>query len=187
MGEIFSLKANLNLDDDFEIKLVKKARKGDSDAFTELYKINKVYLYKIAYSYVKDENKALDILQECAYKGFLNINKLKNPNFFKTWITKVLINIAIDFLKSDNKIIYLNDDTSLVSSEESISIEEKLDLYTAIDSLRESYKTVIILKYFNDMSIDEISYVMNIPINTVKSNLRRAKESLNKVLREEVR
>ena len=56
-----------------EITLVKKAKKGDSDAFTELYKIYKIYLYKIAYSYVKDEDKALDIIQETICKAYVSL------------------------------------------------------------------------------------------------------------------
>lgn len=168
-----------------DITLAKKAKNGDSDAFTELYKMHKIYLYKIAYSYVKDENKALDIMQECAYKGFLNVHKLKKTNIFKTWITRILINVAIDYLKKDSKIIYLDNDSSVSCNEEDVSLEEKMDLYNAIDTLKDKHKTVIILKYFNNMSIDDIARTMEIPSNTVKSHLRRAKESLSKILKED--
>lgn len=168
-----------------EVTLAKKAINGDSDSFTELYKIHKIYLYKIAYSYVKDESKALDIMQECAYKGFLNVHKLKKPNLFKTWITRILINISIDYIKKDNKIVYLDNDSTIPCAEESVSLEEKMDLYNAIDTLNDKYKTVIILRYFNNMSIDDIANTMEIPSNTVKSHLRRAKESLNKILKED--
>lgn len=168
-----------------EIKLAKKAIKGDSEAYTELVKINKNYLYKIAYSYVKDEEKALDILQESIYKGFLNIKKLKSPDFFKTWITKILINESINIIRKDSKVSYLDEDTPLICNEKSISTEERLDLYDAIDNLKETYKTVIILKYFNDKTIEDIAYTMDIPSNTVKSHLRRAKEVLSKILKED--
>lgn len=170
-------------DENIELKLAKRAIKGNEDSFVELIKIHKVSLYKIAYSYVKDEQKALDIIQECTYKGLLGIRKLKNPQFFKTWITKILINIAINNSKKESKVLYLNDEV-LIANKESVGIEEKLDLYNAIDKLRDTYKSVIILKYFDNMSIDEISYAMDIPANTVKSHLKRAKESLSKILKE---
>lgn len=185
MVGLLSLPWQIRKEETLEISLAKKAKNGDSEAFMELYTINKIYLYKIAYSYVKDEDKALDILQECACKGFLNVHKLKEPKIFKTWITRVLINVAIDYVRKESKIIYLGEDAVIVDDIiENISLEEKMDLYNAIDSLRENYKTVIVLKYFNYMSIEDIAYAMDIPSNTVKSHLRRAKESLNKILKE---
>ena len=78
----------------------------------------------------------------------------------------------------------MEDENSIIYSEKSISIEEKLDLYDAIDLLKPKYKTVIILKYFDDMKIEDISYVLNTPENTVKSHLKRAKESLSSILKE---
>lgn len=168
-----------------EIDYVRKAIKGDEDAFVEAMKVHKVSLYKVAFSYVKEEQKALDILHECTYKGLLAVTKLKNPEFFKTWITRILINTAINYTKKDSKTVYLDDDSGLVFKDESLPVEEKIDLYNAIDNLRDKYKTVIILKYFENMSIDQISNIMDIPSNTVKSHLRRAKEALGESLRED--
>ncbi len=168
-----------------EIELVKASIKGDSISFTELIKLHKVSLYKIAYSYVKDEQKALDIIQDTTYKGLLNIRNLKNPEFFKTWITRILINVSIDYTKNEDKIVYLDEEIPLVENSDSITIDEKVDLYDAIDKLRDKYKMVIILKYFNDMTDEQISNNMDIPINTVKSHLRRAKEELKQFLKED--
>ena len=94
-------------DENSETFLIKKAINGDAESFTELMKIYKTYLYKIAFSYVKDEQKALDILQECVYRALLNIEKLKKPKFFKTWITKILINVSINYIQKESKIVYL--------------------------------------------------------------------------------
>ena len=116
-----------------EIELVKASIKGDSVSFTELMKLHKVSLYKIAYSYVKDEQKALDIIQDTTYKGLLNIRNLKNPEFFKTWITRILINVSIDYTKNEDKIVYLDEEIPLVENSDSITIDEKVDLYDAID------------------------------------------------------
>lgn len=184
MERIFTLPWVATKGDSLEVKLAKKAIKGNEEALIELMKLNKVSLYKIAYSYVKDEDKALEILQEATYKGLLGIGKLKNPEFFKTWITRIVINTAINITRKDSKITYLSDDSPLIYKEVALPIDEKIDLYNAIDKLRDKYKTVIILKYFDGMSIEEIAYVMDIPENTVKSHLRRAKEALSKSLRE---
>jgi len=138
----------------------------------------------VAYTYVKDKQVALDILQETSFKAWLNIHTLKDEEKFKPWITKILVNTALNYIKKESKVIYMEDENSIIYSEKSISIEEKLDLYDAIDLLKPKYKTVIILKYFDDMKIEDISYVLNTPENTVKSHLKRAKESLSSILKE---
>ena len=123
-------------------------------------------------------------MQENSFKAWLNIHTLKDEEKFKPWITKILVNTALNYIKKESKVIYMEDENSIIYSEKSISIEEKLDLYDAIDLLKPKYKTVIILKYFDDMKIEDISYVLNTPENTVKSHLKRAKESLSSILKE---
>lgn len=161
-----------------------KSIKTNCASFEKLLLQYKSYLYKVAYTYVKDKQVALDILQETSFKAWLNIHTLKDEEKFKPWITKILVNTALNYIKKESKVIYMEDENSIIYSEKSISIEEKLDLYDAIDLLKPKYKTVIILKYFDDMKIEYISYVLNIPENTVKSHLKRAKESLSSILKE---
>ena len=167
----------------------KNSIKNNSEAFEELLLQYKSYLYKVAYTYVKDKETALDILQETSFKAWLNIHTLKDEEKFKPWITKILVNTAINYIRKESKVIYIDDENPIISSEnivskKAISLEEKLDLYKAIDLLKPKYKTVIILKYFDDMKIEDISYVLDVPINTVKSHLKRAKESLSDILKE---
>ena len=161
-----------------------KSIKTNCASFEKLLLQYKSYLYKVAYTYVKDKQVALDILQETSSKAWLNIHTLKDEEKFKPWITKILVNTALNYIKKESKVIYMEDENSIIYSEKSISIEEKLDLYDAIDLLKPKYKTVIILKYFDDMKIEDISYVLNTPENTVKSHLKRAKESLSSILKE---
>ena len=159
-----------------------KSIKTNCASFEKLLLQYKSYLYKVAYTYVKDKQVALDILQETSFKAWLNIHTLKDEEKFKPWITKILVNTALNYIKKESKVIYMEDENSIIYSD--ISIEEKLDLYDAIDLLKPKYKTVIILKYFDDMKIEDISYVLNTPENTVKSHLKRAKESLSSILKE---
>eukprot|EP00828_Plagiopyla_frontata_P046556 TRINITY_DN8307_c0_g1_i2.p2 TRINITY_DN8307_c0_g1~~TRINITY_DN8307_c0_g1_i2.p2 ORF type:complete len:188 (-),score=40.71 TRINITY_DN8307_c0_g1_i2:112-675(-) len=173
----------LNFKIDDETRLIKKSIAGDKQSFSELIKKNKLYLYKTAYTYVKNEEDALEILQECTYRVLISIEKLKKYKYFKTWITRIVINCSLDFIKKENTLYPLKDEIKMESTNE--SIDEKLDLYNAIDLLRDNYKTVIILKYFNDMTIENIARVMQAPENTVKTYLRRAKESLSKILKED--
>lgn len=167
-----------------EIRLIKESMKGNKESFGILIKKNKEYLYKMAFLYVKDEQDALEVIHETVYRAFLNIEKLKKAKFFNTWITRILINVSIDFLKKKGKNEMLDESTPIRKEKCEISTEEKLDLYNAIDLLNDSYKTVIIMMYFNDMKIKDIAKVMEIPENTVKTYLRRAKQALGEVLKE---
>ncbi|EGT0696698.1 TPA: sigma-70 family RNA polymerase sigma factor [Clostridium perfringens] len=167
-----------------EIKLIKESMKGNKESFGILIKNNKEYLYKMAFLYVKDEQDALEVIHETVYRAFLNIEKLKKAKFFNTWITRILINVSIDFLKKKGKNEMLDESTPIKKERCEISTEEKLDLYNAIDLLNDNYKTVIIMMYFNDMKIKDISKVMETPENTVKTYLRRAKQALGEVLKE---
>lgn len=167
-----------------KIKLIKESMKGNKESFGILIKNNKEYLYKMAFLYVKDEQDALEVIHETIYRAFLNIEKLKKAKFFNTWITRILINVSIDFLKKKGKNEMLDESTPIIKEKCEISTEEKLDLYNAIDLLNDNYKTVIIMMYFNDMKIKDISKVMEIPENTVKTYLRRAKQALGEVLKE---
>ena len=148
-----------------EIKLIKESMKGNKESFGILIKNNKV-------------------IHETVYRAFLNIEKLKKAKFFNTWITRILINVSIDFLKKKGKNEMLDESTPIIKEKCEISTEEKLDLYNAIDLLNDNYKTVIIMMYFNDIKIKDISKVMEIPENTVKTYLRRAKQALGEVLKE---
>lgn len=167
-----------------EHKEIKRAISGEKEAFSNLIKQNKLYLYKTAYMYVKDEDKSLEVLQETIVRGIASISKLKNPMYFKTWITRILINVAIDMNRKNSKVEQLTEASEVIEEKNSISLEEKLDLYNAVDLLNENYKTVVIMKYFNDMKIRDIAEVMNVPENTVKTYLNRAKVSLKKILKE---
>lgn len=145
----------------------------------------KIYMYKIAYTYVKNQEIALDIVQETTYKAWIKINTLKDDNSFKAWITKILVNTAINHIKKESKTVFLEDEEcESIYESNGVSIEEKLDLYRAIDFLKPKYKTVIIFRYFDDMKIEDISYMLDIPINTVKSQLKRATQQLNNILKE---
>lgn len=165
---------------DSQIGLVKEAISGCKEAFTTVIDMNKEYLYKTAFLYMKNEEEALEVYQETVYKAYINLHKLKKPEFFKTWLTRILINNANDRLKAKDRYSSVEDieESGIDENYEKVSLEEKIDLYSAIDSLSSQYKTVIILKYFQDLPLKDIALAMECPENTVKSYLHRAKAQL---------
>lgn len=165
--------------------VVKLEDTGNSDAYRELIQRYKEYLYKMAFCYVKDEKKALDLLGECTYKGLMKTTSLKNPAFFKTWMTTIIVSLETDCLKKNSNVIYLEESELASLSNPKLNLEMKMNLYDAIDQLKPDYKSLIILRYFNDFGIEEISQIMKMPSNTIKSYLYRAKQQLRQLLKEE--
>lgn len=164
-----------------DIKLVKKAIRGDNKAFEELLVIHSEQLYRTAFIYVQNREDALDIVQETAYKGLLSIRQLKNAEYFLTWLTKILIHCAYDLIKKKKNELPLENEFELTSANQDRNIE-RLDLIEALNELKEKYKSAIILFYFQDMPIHEVAKVMDVPENSVKTYLYRGKAQLNKLL-----
>ena len=171
------------------IVTVKTTEDQEDEAFIKLIDLCKEKLYIIAFAYLKNEQNSLDAVNESIYKAYMNKGKLKKPEFFNTWIIKILINFCNDTLKNNKKIIYI-DEYNKIDKDESIETEFKIannvDLYNAIDKLSQKFKSVVILKYLEDMTITQISQILDLPEGTVKVYLRRALGILKIELSEEV-
>ena len=165
-------------------KLAKKAVRGNADAYGQLITEYQEYLYKMAFLYMKNQQDALDVVGTTILKGFQNIKTLKNPEWFKTWITRILMNTANDELK---KVVYYSDieEIQVSKKHKGVSPEEKCDLENAVSRLPEKYRVVIILKYFSGFSVNEIAYAIEAPVGTVKAYLSRARVELKKYWKED--
>lgn len=171
-------------EDSYEKIFIKQSQRGNDDSFEKLMDIYEPYLYKMAFLYMKNEQDALDIYQETALKAYINISQLRNYRSFKTWITRILINNVYEKNKKSDKFEEQYLDESIADFSYS-TIEERIDLYDAIDLLDEKYRTPIILQYFYDLSIHQISEITKTKENTVKTNIRRAKKKIYDILMEE--
>ena len=172
------------MDTNEQLRIVKKAVKGNPDAYGLLIAEHQEYLYKMAYLYVRNEDTALDVVGTAVLNAYQNIRTLKEPEYFKTWITRILIRIAQGEMK---KVVYYSelDNVELPDRYTGVSLEEKYDINSAISQLSEKYQTVIYLKYFSEFTVKEIAFVMNAPEGSVKAYLSRAREELKKLLKED--
>lgn len=151
----------------------KRVKKNMSEkAFENLVEKEKNKLYRIAFLYAKNENDALDIVQETIYKAFTSIDTLKKINYFSTWITRILINTSLDFLKGQKNII-LSDKVDKIDNQNYEKTEDKIDLVDAIKRLEEPYKTVITLRFYKDFTIKQIASILDCPEGTVKTHIHR--------------
>jgi RNA polymerase sigma-70 factor, ECF subfamily len=166
-----------------EIK-VKRAIKGDDKSFLELINTQSEKLYKIAYAYVKNEQNALDIIQETVYNAYMSISKLKEPKYFNTWLIKILINESLSSIKKEKNLTHFNNNISEDRTNYISKSENKLDILLELDKIDKKYRDIIILKYFDDLTSKEISEILEIPLGTVKTYLHRGISILKKSMEE---
>lgn len=165
-------------------KLVVKARSGDDNAFYALIQARKDGLYRTAFSYVKNKDDALDIVSETVYKAYRSIKKLKDPALFNTWLTRILINSCLDYKKKNDKVVPAAELADGITASAAANLDS-LDLHQAVAMLDEKCRTVVILKYFQDLTITQIADVMQCPQGTVKTYLHRALKTLRVHLKED--
>lgn len=163
-----------------DLDLVISAINGNEKAFETLIKSENEKLYRTAFLYVRNKEDALDVLQETIYKAFVSIKKLKSPEYFSTWLTKILIHTAYDLIRNKKKDVLKNNINYAVPNRH--DIDWKMDLTRAISMLKQDYQTVIILFYYHDLPIQCIAETMERPENTVKTYLSRAKVDLKRII-----
>lgn len=136
--------------------------------------------YRLAFSYVHNEEDAQDIVQEGAYKAIFKSDSVKREEYIDTWIYRIMINEALQFLRRRKREITAEIDGKLLTQD----TYENLDLKKAIDELEPLDRTIIILRYFEDMQIGKIADIMELNVNTVKSHLYRSMEKMKLSLAE---
>ena len=138
-------------------------------------------LYRLAYSYVHQEGDALDIVQESAYKAIKNSHTLKNPQYVSTWLYRIVINESISFLRKHK---HQMADLSEVDGE-TVDQYTDVDLRHALDQLDPLDKTVVVLRFFEGMQLNQIAQTLDENLNTVKSRLYRSLKKLKVSLTDE--
>jgi RNA polymerase sigma-70 factor (TIGR02954 family) len=159
--------------------LVIAAQNGDDDAFFKLISSIKEKMYHTAYCYLKNENDALEAVQETTCKAYVKLKSLKEPKYFNTWVTRILINFCIDEIKRKKKFVYLEDEKISEGKEQNADYIEILNL---LDRMEPKYKKIIILKYIEDLTIHDIAEIMDCPEGTVKTWTSRALNQLRNLI-----
>ncbi|MFD2443247.1 RNA polymerase sigma factor [Bacillus sp. CGMCC 1.16607] len=155
--------------------LVIRVQQGNKEAFVQLIKGMEHSLYKISKAILLSDSECLDAVQETLLIAYTRIDQVREPKFFKTWITRILINECNKIRKSQAKIVKLEGvvEPSVVEIRDSI-----MDLQSAINGLESDLRIVITLYYYEDLSIKEIGSILDIAGGTVKSRLNRARTKL---------
>ena len=193
------MSSKLTVKGERDLKLIRRALKnGDTTAYNELLKLYRDPLYFMLYEKVNDKELAKDLTIESLGKAFNKLHLYTPIYTFSTWLFTVARNHCIDYLRK-NKLSTISIDKIILNSEgkatnldlksSDLNPEQKLErkqriamLRQVVDSLKPNYRTLVKLRYFKEMTYDEIAKKLDIPIGTVKAQLHRSREQLFKIM-----
>lgn len=158
--------------------LVKRAQQRDDQAFVELIESVKADMYKVARSYLNSPDDIADAIQETIVTCYEKIDRLKEPKYFKTWLTRILINQCNDIIRAGRRecpMEYLPEQEDLSMAMPNHEFEE------LIDQMDEKYRTILILYYAEGFKIREIAQIMDMEENTVKTRLSRGRRQFQRI------
>ncbi len=172
-------------------KLIESIKNGDTKAYTQLVNRYKDLVFTLALRMLKHREEAEEVAQDTFIKVFKSLNKFKGDSKFSTWIYKVTYNTCLDRIKKNKK--HLNDvaideftfnklDTIDNALDNLIKEEKHMLIKKCINKLPEDSSALLTLFYFEELSLDEISKIINIEANTVKVKLFRARKKLAVIL-----
>lgn len=155
----------------------------EKEQFVQLILEAEPTLFHIAYSILHDEQDCADAVSEAVVKAYANKDSLRETQYFKTWIVRIVINECYAFLRKQKKFREVPEEfMKNIEDSHPFVKEEYLDLYAAIEKLRGKDKICVLLYYMEDYSVHQISQILKIPEGTVKSRLKRARAALKGML-----
>lgn len=159
--------------------LVRKAQDGSKEAFVKLIQDNELAMYRAAKAILHREEDVEDAVQEAVCKAFQKLPDLRQPRFFKTWLTRILINCSCDLLRQQKGLVPLEllPETGELDRDSDLS----LDVRTALDALGENDRLVMTLFYLNDLPIRDIAKTLAISESAVKQRLVHGRRKFREV------
>ncbi|MDG2061913.1 MAG: sigma-70 family RNA polymerase sigma factor [SAR86 cluster bacterium] len=181
---------------DVDLLLVKRAKKGDMEAFDLLVLKYQAKVISVARGVVKDNQSAEDVAQETFIKAFKSLNSFREESAFYTWIYRITVNTAKNFVLSKNRKkenseselqrdgFELNLDMNVNESPEDFLLEESLknDINNAFKSLPEEIRVSLTMRELDGLSYEDISLHLKCPIGTVRSRIFRGREILSEAI-----
>lgn len=160
-------------------KEVKKAQKGNIVAFEHLILKYNELMYRVSKTILTGDQDCADAIQETVLKAYQKIHTLREPAYFKTWLLKILMNESYTILRQKRNIIPME---SWTEPSEKDKGYESFEIEDLLNRLPEEQRQLIKLFHIEDMSIHDLSEIYNVPENTIKTRLRRAREKMRESL-----
>ncbi len=146
---------------------------------------NQNKFYRLAYSYVQEEQAALDVVQNAICRALEGCFGLKNPLALKTWFYRILVNESLQYLRKRKKETTLTEEHTATLTYSEPAFEEDKRAYEAVIQLPEAMKNVVLLHYYEDLTLKQIAEITDTPLSTVKTRLYSALKKLKLTLKEE--
>ncbi|MDQ0247813.1 RNA polymerase sigma-70 factor (ECF subfamily) [Bacillus fengqiuensis] len=176
---------------------IKQVKKGDQDAFAEVVEYYKDKVYQLCYRMLGNAHEAEDSAQEAFIRAYVNIHTYDSTKKFSTWLYRIATNLCIDRIRKKKPDYYLDAEISgtdglnmysQIPADQKLPEDEleKLELQEHIQQeilkLPDKYRSVIVLKYVDELSLKEISDILDLPVGTVKTRIHRGREALRNKL-----
>lgn len=142
-------------------------------------------MYYLAFSLLKNESDAGDVVSESIYRAYKNLDTLKNKAAFKSWILRIVHNTAVELIRANSRIVLTDQWEASNETHYEPDLAEKVTVRQAVAHLKQPYQTVVILFYYENLSLVEISRITGSSIIAVKTQLSRARKMLLDLLKED--
>lgn len=159
-------------------KLVRGAQSGNKEAFIALMEAHKLSMSRTALAILHNEEDAADAVAETVVDAFGNLHALRQPKYFKTWLTRILICNCYDILRQRRRYIPLDQAPEPAGGEPD---DQALDVRESLAALAENDRLVLGLYYMDGLKVREIAKLLDVKEGTVKTRLRRSRERLRKI------
>lgn len=170
-----------------EQELVRRAQAGDQEALVELLRSVEASVYRSAYYILGDEQEALDAAQDTLLRIYQKLHLFQEKAKFSTWVQRIVSNVCMDRFRARKDTVSIDQHELVIADKTSVESEVMIthvshDIRKAIDQLPEHYRVVVVLRYLQDFSYQEIADALDLPLNTVKSYLFRGRQQLQELL-----
>lgn len=174
------------------ISLIRRAKKGDGEAFSQLMENHALRAYRIAFALLQNRSDAEDVVQEAYVTAYKSIGKLKKEESFNSWFSRIVTTRAYDFLRKKQQNCKATEAQAQAVKEElqgnssQRNPEFSIDLHRAMEQLPEQHRLAILLRYAEDASTEEIADILNRPVGTVRRILSESYRLLRLYLQGDV-
>ena len=158
--------------------LVKRSKKGDKEAFAQLIDQNRQMLYNTALLVLRQEDDALDVLQDAILACWENLPSLRKDRYFKTWLVKILLNKCRDVQRGKSHFAYVEE---LPESGDEPDWDTSMDVRWTMDKLGENDQLLLSLFYYDDFSVRQIADALSLSEGAVRTRLTRSRERFKKL------